>query len=109
MYKEIIASLVFSVLMFFSVPAFSKTFTGVIGEVMVYFDGHAIIRVDGGPTHNCGAGNYYSIGINGQNVKMEGMLSIALVAYATGAQVEVISQDGACQGGEERVGRLRLL
>ena len=87
----------------------ARTLSGKIVDMVTWSDGHTAIRIENGPQNGCTSPDYYSIGVIGQDVKAEPMLSVALAAYISGRSVNLATADGVCQGGQEKVTALRLL
>jgi hypothetical protein len=87
----------------------ARNFSGKIIDLVAWSDGHAAISIENAPDNGCTQLKYYSLGVKGQDIKAEPMLSIALTAYIGGHPVQISTFDGMCQGGQEKIHQLRLL
>ena len=84
-------------------------FSGNIENIQVGPDGHAVIKIVNAPTHSCGGAlDWYSLGIKGQDIKTELMLSVALAAYMGGKSIHVWTTDHNCADGIEKIDYLRM-
>jgi hypothetical protein len=108
MKKIIIAITATVVISTLSVPISARTVSGKIDGLITWLDGHTVIRIQNGPQNGCLGGNWYSLGVKGQDVKAEPMLSVALAAYLANRTVTIVSQDGVCQGGEEKLTNIQI-
>jgi len=96
------------VLMFVVSHASARQLTGKIIDLIGWSDGNTAIKIQNGPINGCSGQYYYSLGIKGQDVKAEAMLSIALTAYTTNRSVTLSTSDGVCQGGQEKINAIQL-
>jgi hypothetical protein len=87
----------------------ARVVTGKIVDLVSWLDGHSVIKIENGPVNGCAGQYYYSLGVRGQDVKAEPMLSIALAAYMADKSVQLSTSDGVCQGGEEKITNIRVL
>jgi hypothetical protein len=87
----------------------ARMITGKIVDMISWDDGHTFIKIENGPTNGCSDQYSYSLGVRGLDVKAESMLSIALSAYIAGRSVTIVTEDGSCQGGQERIRFIQLL
>jgi hypothetical protein len=91
------------------VSAHANDITGKIVELVTWHDGNSVIRLDNGPINGCPSKYYYSLGLKGQDVKADPMLTLALAAYMSNRTVTISSSHGTCQGGEEKLTNIRIL
>ena len=102
---KVLTSLIILVL---STTASARVVTGKINDLMVWNDGHVLIKIENGPINGCSGQYYYSLGKQGTNPYTDGMLSVALAAYVSGKTVTISSSDAVCVGGEEKVIYIKL-
>ena len=104
-----IGMLLFSIaVVFVSISASARNVSGKITDLMVWNDGHVLIKIENEPINGCPSQYYYSLGKQGTNAYTDGMLSVALTAYVSGKSVHISSADGTCIGGEEKVMYIKL-
>jgi hypothetical protein len=89
--------------------ALARDVTGKITDLITWSDGHSFIKIENGPVNGCSSQYYYSLGVKGQDVKAETMLSVALAAYMGNRSVHLVTNDGSCQGGQEKLVAIQLL
>jgi hypothetical protein len=99
------------ILIVFSIDsaAFARDVTGKIVDLITWSDGHSFIKIENGPINGCSSQYFYSLGVKGQDVKAENMLSVALAAYMGNRNVHLVTADGSCQGGQEKIVAIQLL
>lgn len=91
----------------FSVSA--REFSGKISNLITWQDGHSIISIENAPDNGCMNKKFYSLGVKGKDVKAEPMLTTALAAYLSGRTVRITTENGGCQGGEEKIIYIQVL
>lgn len=89
--------------------ASARVVTGKIIDLTTWQDGHTVIKIQNGPVNGCSSQYFYSLGVNGTDIKAESMLSVALAAYLAGKTVTISTNDASCQGGEEKVAYIKVL
>jgi hypothetical protein len=111
MMKRMTGVFVFCFTLAFSASALSRTFSGKIIDLISWSDGHSAIKIESGPLNGCSGSTpeYYSLGVKGQDAKAEPMLSMVLAAYLGERPVRIVTTDGNCQGGQEKINQLQVL
>ncbi len=92
-----------------SLSVHAKTVTGKIVDLISWNDGHTVIKIENGSVNGCPSQYYYSLGVRNQDVQAENMLSVALAAYMSNRTVSLSTNDGVCQGEEEKLNHIRIL